>query len=83
MLRYCRAYPVDELRRFEPLDRRLTEMAEPPGDGVLFVWDDLGVTVSTRPGESLIDPGTEHWRVFCEQELGFTVPQDVLAAGHG
>ncbi|HEV7655232.1 MAG TPA: hypothetical protein VGP36_10970 [Mycobacteriales bacterium] len=72
---YCRAYLLSELRSFPgfPAGGR-------PEDAVVYVWDDLSVVdspVSATPTVLWSGAGTD-WREFCEKELGFAVPADLV-----
>jgi hypothetical protein len=83
MLRYCRAYPAERLRRFAPLDRRLAETETAVRDDVLYLWSDLRVTADPFADEPAYpaDGGQdEEWRNFCTAELGFAVPADLATA---
>lgn len=69
MLRYCRAFPAASLADFVAASALMD-----PADDVVYVWDDL------RIGVDPLDPGgstavdDDRWPAFCEQTLGFAVP---------
>jgi hypothetical protein len=86
MLRYCRAYPAERLRRFPPLDRWFGEPEAGTRNDVLYLWSDLRVTADPYAGEPAFMAGAdqdEKWRAFCSAEMGFAVPPDVVVAMGG
>jgi hypothetical protein len=79
MLRYCRAYPAEQLRRFHPLSRWLDEIGASGTDDVLYLWQDMRVTVDPLSDEQAFAADTKEWAAFCETEMGFTIPPDIAA----
>jgi len=86
---YCKAYYLKELRRWPgwaQLDQVAAKAAaaetsqsrELEEEAVVFVHQDFTVTKSMWHGEDvLLGEVTPEWRQFCEQELGFFVPDDI------
>jgi ankyrin repeat protein len=73
---YCRAYRLGELRAYAHLHQP-PEVAELGDAEVVFVHDDLSVTLGIWPGEDLVVVGRpDDWRRFCRDILGFRVPDD-------
>lgn len=71
--RYCKAYPVERLRRFEGWDE-----GGRAGDDVLFIQEDLTVTEGVYLDEGVVfNRVTPEWEKFCEEQLGFRVPEHV------
>ena len=91
---YCRAYQLEELRRFshwsEPAPIAAESDAAASDDGslavdanVVFIHRDFTVTRSIWIGEDVVfDAVTPDWQQFCKDVLGFRPPSDFdLAAG--
>jgi ankyrin repeat protein len=90
---YCRAYYLRDLRRFDGWSENhlqgpeegSTNGADPGEEGplddeaIVYVHQDFTVTRSMWHDEDvLFDQVTPEWRDFCEGELEFAVPSDVL-----
>jgi hypothetical protein len=78
---YCKAYHLADLRRFpgwvdniEGGDGKLAD------DTVVYLWDDLTVVTNpVVPGEGVLrDTVDEAWKRFCDEELRFHVPEDLV-----
>ena len=87
---YCKAYRLEELRRFEHWSESRINWktadetenhasdAEIPDDDVVFIHQDYMVTESIWPNENVIfENVTPQWRDFCNTVLGFKVPDDL------
>lgn len=87
---YARAYLLRDLRKFsgwreEKINRKETIPADDNGNSreltdsdVVFLHQDFTVTQLIWPGENVIfNQVTPEWLEFCEQELQFTVPDDL------
>jgi ankyrin repeat protein len=95
--RYCKAYYLNDLRRFpgwiEPgiSESGVDEAVRPAGDSspgdLVYLHQDLTVTRSMWHGEGIIfDRQSPEWREFCAGALGFKVPDDfelIASAGGG
>jgi ankyrin repeat protein len=86
---YCKAYLLQDLRRFpgwsESEPEAPAEASEPDDAGplsdesVVYVHQDLTVTRSIWHGEDVVfDRVTPEWEQFCVGELEFAVPEDLL-----
>ncbi len=90
---YCRAYHLADLRRCASWSEAPAAASEPrgsAGDGsgeapgladgdVAYLHQDFTVTASMWHGEGVIfDRVTPEWREFCERELRFAVPADLV-----
>lgn len=83
--RYCRAYPLSELRRFPGWSENKINPASPEphtatgeADGIAFLHQDFTVTRSMWQGENIIfNEVTADWQAFCTKELGFKIPNDL------
>jgi Ankyrin repeats (many copies) len=75
---YCRAYPLGDLRRFTGWQHLSADAErELPDSVVVFLHDDLTVTLTAWPGEDvLLAAGGAAWAAFCQEDLGFAVPDD-------
>ena len=89
MGRYCKAYPVDQLRKFPGWVERLDDLAplENEDDGTqqprtsladddyLFVQENYVVTDGIFLDEHIVfDQVTDAWKEFCTRELAFEIP---------
>ncbi|MEE8525841.1 MAG: ankyrin repeat domain-containing protein [Thermoanaerobaculia bacterium] len=80
---YLKAYLLEELRRFDRWVERSSEDGEehdPLTDAaVVYLHQDLTVTRDIWHGDGVIfDDVSDAWREFCEQEIGFAVPEELL-----
>ena len=83
--RYCRVYPLSELRRFPQWSENKLNLTNPEpqiateeSDGIAFLHQDFTVTLSMWPGENVIfNDVTADWQEFCIRELGFKIPSDL------
>ena len=80
---YCKAYHLRDIRAFAAwpeVEARWSAGAsgESSDDRVVFVHQDFTVTESMWHNEGVIcDQVSPEWREFCEQTLGFKVPDDL------
>jgi hypothetical protein len=88
---YCRAYYVNDLRRFRGWaelagDRESLPVAgedgdksdNPPEQRIAFLHNDFTVTQSIwRNEEVIVADVTPEWREFCESELRFSIPDEM------
>lgn len=95
---YCKAYYLEDLRRFDAWSEKETAVGGGNGDGgaaatpdddedsgpltdksIVYLHQDFTVTRSMWHGEDVVfDEVTPDWRVFCEEELEFGIPEDLL-----
>ncbi|HEV2863954.1 MAG TPA: ankyrin repeat domain-containing protein [Pyrinomonadaceae bacterium] len=74
--KYCRLYPLSELRRFAGW------AGEGGADAAAYLHQDYSVTGSIWPGEKVIFRGeSEGWKEFCDGALNFRVPDDLELIG--
>lgn len=95
MGRYCKAYLVSDLSKYKGWKPNLENLRQPEpdkpneeveartelqDDDILYVQEDLTVTDGIFKDENIVfeDDG-DGWKGFCEKDLGFEVPEDVLA----
>ena len=82
MIQYCKAYKLEEVRKFNGW----SELSHDDGrdasdDNLVFVWEDLTVTQSCFEQEDyLLETVTPQWEAFCKHDLQFAVPGDVKLA---
>ncbi|HEU4506948.1 MAG TPA: ankyrin repeat domain-containing protein [Pyrinomonadaceae bacterium] len=82
-LKYCRAFPVGQLRQFVEWSAieenpALAGRRALTNEEFLFVHHDYSVTDSMWHNENVIlDQPTSAWKEFCTNELGFTVPNEI------
>jgi uncharacterized protein len=89
---YCRAYYLRDLRRFQGWSEGRVNWTEPAahdgngggeiplaGDDIVYLHQDFSVTKSMWHEESVIFArSSPEWKSFCELELGFAIPDDLL-----
>ncbi|WP_031431290.1 ankyrin repeat domain-containing protein [Methylomicrobium agile] len=77
---FCKAYPVNAFHEFPDwqIEQSLSD------DAVVYLHQDFSVTESMWPGENVVfDSGSDDWRHYCRNRLGFHVPTDLeLAADY-
>lgn len=82
MRKYSKAYYLKDLRKFDgwkELDRPDAE--ELNDESIVFVQDNLTVVKDCFEEEDYIyNDVTPEWKQFCEQELQFAIPEDLLYA---
>jgi hypothetical protein len=84
MKKYCKSYPLGELRRFpgwsaeaDPAER---EMAD---DTPVFLCDEFTVLISPvgkDKDKRLFTAVTPEWQEFCTSTLNFRIPDDLAFA---
>lgn len=90
---YCKAYYLDDLAAFEGWPAAASERASVPHDGeetdgdaeeaprrpIVYLHQDLTVTRSMWHGENVVfDGAAPGWPEFCEGQLAFDIPEDLL-----
>ncbi len=82
MIRYCKAYQLDQLRQFKGWAAHSQgDNPDASGEDLVFVWEDFTVTKDCfEETDYLIDTVTPEWEAFCKQALQFAVPDDVHQA---
>lgn len=71
---YCKAYPAEELLRFPQWSQLAIGHSMSTGES-LFIHEDYVVTRSIwHEQDVVLNSVTPQWRAFCEQSLGFKVP---------
>jgi len=73
---YCKAYLVSDLRRFPRWQERTLN-----DDDVVFVQETFVVTEGIFQNEKILfDAVDPEWIAFCQEALGFRIPDDVAVA---
>jgi hypothetical protein len=76
MPQYCKAYRVEDLRKFAHWSRG--DVHDLTDDDVCFVWDDFTVAKGCFEDSQPIFPEvTEEWKRFCTETLAFQIPDDL------
>lgn len=81
---YCRAYHLRELRAYDDWEESgegdAQDSAESLGEeDVVYLHQDYTVTRSMWHGEDVLwDEITEDWVTFCQDQLDFAIPEDLL-----
>lgn len=86
--KYCKAYHLSELREYsgwsesrinwkeKKSDKRISE--DFSGDDIVFIHQDFTVTQSMWHDENVIfNQVSADWKSFCQDRLGFKVPDDL------
>jgi len=87
--RYCKAYPVDELRGFPGWKEKshIAETKLDPSDvnqeileQYYFLHDNFVVTMGIYQDENVVfDEVTAEWKEYCQASLKFVIPEECLA----
>lgn len=83
MRKYCKAYLLGDLRRFQNWQENTTERTPSllKDDTIVYLWDDFTVVESPiLDKDNLFANVTDEWRRFCTQTLQFTIPEDLQYA---
>lgn len=83
MRKYCKAYHVKDLRRFNGwTEKREEHESELVDDDVVYLWDDFTVVRSpVNPDKGTIfDHVILEWQEFCKTTLNFAIPEDLRFA---
>ena len=82
MRKYCKAYPLKELRQFQGWKENRTEHETALSDDtIVYLWDDFTVVQSPVLEQgNLFDNVTPEWQTFCQQTLQFAIPEDLQYA---
>jgi hypothetical protein len=82
--KYCKSYPLGELRRFPgwqglaaPEERELSD------DTAVFICDEFTVLISPvgkDKDKRLFTKVTPEWQEFCTETLKFAIPEDLAFA---
>lgn len=85
---YCRAYHLRDLRAYGAWrearkdgseEKEGDDGTELSDDDVVYLHQDFTVTRSMWHGENIVyDDVTPDWRIFCEKDLDFAIPEDLL-----
>ena len=76
MPQYCKAYKVEDLRRF--VDWEKGDIDGLSDEDICFVWEDFTVAKSCFDESKRIFPEvTEQWKEFCTETLKFEIPDDL------
>jgi len=82
MRNYSKAYYLKDLRKFpawKELDRE--DSAELTDDSIVYVQDNFTVVKDCFEEEDYIySDVTPEWKAFCEKELDFAIPEDLMYA---
>ncbi len=82
MRKYCKAYPLSELRQFRGWsEKSATDEAELSDDSIGYLWDDFTVVKSPILDTGVIfDTVSPEWQDFCQNVLNFAIPEDLKFA---
>jgi ankyrin repeat protein len=84
--KYCAAFQVQDLRRYPAWTENQSNGngsdTKLNGDDVVFLHGDYSVTRSIWTNEDVVfDKITDEWKIFCDTELQFAVPDDLDLIG--
>jgi hypothetical protein len=82
MRKYCKAYPLQNLRQFQGWkESRTTNETELTDETIVYLWDDFTVVESPVLAQgNLFDDVTPEWQEFCKNTLKFAIPEDLQYA---
>jgi hypothetical protein len=84
VIKYCRSYPLGELRRFpEWAGGARPEQNELPDEATVFLCDEFTVFLSpvgVDKDKILFTDEGPAWREFCRTTLKFEIPEDLAFA---
>lgn len=84
MKKYCKYYPLGELRRFSGwADGAAPEERDLDDETPVFVSDEYTVLISPVGKDKdklLYAQVTPEWEQFCTETLGFSIPEDLAFA---
>jgi hypothetical protein len=84
MKKYCKSYPLAELRRFPGWSAgALPEEKEMADDTPVFLCDELTVLISPVGKDKdkvLFSDDSPEWKKFCTKTLKFKIPDDLAFA---
>lgn len=82
MRKYCKAYPLHELRQYQDWQEKpVVNGSELSDDTIVYLWDDFTVVESPVLEQgNLFDTVTPAWQDFCQQTLKFSIPEDLKYA---
>ena len=74
--KYCKALLMKDLRQFAPLDRAVRGRHTPLNDdAIVYIHDNYVVRDGILPENAAIfDDISEEWKSFCQEKLGFAIP---------
>jgi hypothetical protein len=82
MRKYCKAYPLHELRQYQNWQEKPAANEVVLSDEtIVYLWDDFTVVESPVLEQgNLFDTVTPAWQDFCQQTLKFALPEDLKYA---
>lgn len=82
MRKYCKAYPLHQLRQFAGWkESGAQDQSALTDDTIVYLWDDFAVVESPVLEQgNLFDDITPAWQAFCQQTLKFAIPEDLQYA---
>lgn len=82
MRKYCKAYPLSEMRQFPGWsEKRAADEAELSDDSIVYLWDDFTIVKSPILDTGMIfDTVSPEWLDFCQNTLNFAIPADLKFA---
>jgi len=77
---YCKAFSLHKLRQFDGwFEQANHEHGGLADNQIVYLHQDFSVTQSISHGENIIfNKMTPEWKAFCENQLAFAIPEDLL-----
>ena len=76
MGKYCKAYPLAQLRRFPHWSEASIGEHKLEENAYVFLQDNYSVTVGIFMDEKIVfNQVTDDWKAFCENDLQFSIPE--------
>lgn len=82
MRKYCKAYYLTDLRRFDGwVEQSANDEPALESDTICYIWDDFTVVRSPiKTAAPIFDQITPEWKQFCTDILDFSIPEDLRYA---
>jgi hypothetical protein len=79
MRKYCKAYHLADLRRFDGwIEQNANDDSVMEDDTICYIWDDFTVVSSPiKTAAPIFDQITPEWKQFCIDQLHFSIPEDL------
>ena len=80
MARYCKAYKLEDLRKFPEWSAAAREKQDLGNESIVYIQESHVVTVNPLDLDSaddfIFDSVSDAWKAFCANDLSFAVPTE-------
>ena len=78
MSRYCKAYKLEDLRKFAGWSQSAKNDKDQGDDTIVYITDQFNVTTNPlemdKEEDFLFDVHSDEWKTFCTDTLKFEIP---------